>query len=887
MASVSPVVQQCFREASDLARKALEASLEHAVAAIQDAESRSTVVFQRNNLAEAWTKLQKQKANWGAQFPVTLLAAFHDAANAPADIRAPAQPAYQSSNFSELSLVDDSQVAKAIESSRLLQVLLPAVEQQLGELDGLMSTALGLPSVQPDRNPMRPQVFADALRSLLSSGTHDSDMSALWIRHLAPSFARELKEIYKTLTARLQSANVQVASYRVLQTPSNLGGGGGGGGGAAASARSAPGANGANGANGGGAPQRSAARGGAGGFNGTAGTGNGQGLRDEGQTGHMPPASYADLSAYEVQDALFQDFLYRSAPHAQQALAPAYYEAIDQELNALQEPDDDGEPVYRAPVAARYRRMAAVDRPLREVGIDSPLNPETWGQYGVARQRSLVRSQLRKEAKQVGQVLGLEVVRKVVGQVAQDPRLLAPVREGIVALEPSLLRLAMVDPRFLSDEQHPGRRLIERVAERSFKYNDEFSSDFAGFFGQVSPVFNLLNDQVSFEDAKPFAFALAQFEEIWKDEDNADQAQRDKAVSAMRLAEQRQSLADQVAWELSTRPDLDKVPGVVMDFLFGPWALVIAHAKLTDPSGHNDAGVFGLVVSDLLWSVKREATLKAPAKLFEMIPRMLATLREGLARVGHEPGETQAFFETLEKLHRPVLKLRRAKSQQDATDSEQAALAPMEDYELPASAEQRKPKARAGADVWLARQEFDDAGFEDTEVTEAGELTPSAGLQTEALSPQLAPDEATGSNMATLEATTDPDNTVPLDPDDELINEFVEAPSEAAQATEPAEVLASLREGSWVDLYSKRRWLRAQLIWASTKGTLFMFTSQGGQPHSMTRRSCERLIRDRLLRPVETQGVVRQAIEQLAQQPEPRARGATVRSSQPAGLSIH
>ncbi|UUZ74246.1 hypothetical protein LP415_26175 [Polaromonas sp. P1(28)-8] len=58
--------------------------------------------------------------------------------------------------------------------------------------------------------------------------------------------------------------------------------------------------------------------------------------------------------------------------------------------------------------------------------------------------------------------------------------------------------------------------------------------------------------------------------------------------------------------------------------------------------------------------------------------------------------------------------------------------------------------------------------------------------------------------------------------------------------------------------------MRAQLIWAGTKGTLFMFVSHGGQPHSMTRRSCERLIRDRLLRPVDTQGVVGQALDALA-----------------------
>ena len=77
-------------------------------------------------------------------------------------------------------------------------------------------------------------------------------------------------------------------------------------------------------------------------------------------------------------------------------------------------------------------------------------------------------------------------------------------------------------------------------------------------------------------------------------------------------------------------------------------------------------------------------------------------------------------------------------------------------------------------------------------------------------------------------------------------------------------MLSGLQTGHWVDLYSKRRWLRAQLIWASTKGTLFMFLSHGGQPHSMTKRSCEKLIMQRWLRPVASHGVVAQALQVMA-----------------------
>ena len=113
--------------------------------------------------------------------------------------------------------------------------------------------------------------------------------------------------------------------------------------------------------------------------------------------------------------------------------------------------------------------------------------------------------------------------------------------------------------------------------------------------------------------------------------------------------------------------------------------------------------------------------------------------------------------------------------------------------------------------------------------------------------------ETMPTDMAQLWAQEEASRPAPLEP--------TAAKARPAAPVDPDTVLANLREGDWIDLYSKRRWLRAQLIWASTKGTLFMFVSHGGQPHSMTKRICERLIRERYLRPVRMHGVVAQALD--------------------------
>ena len=50
----------------------------------------------------------------------------------------------------------------------------------------------------------------------------------------------------------------------------------------------------------------------------------------------------------------------------------------------------------------------------------------------------------------------------------------------------------------------------------------------------------------------------------------------------------------------------------------------------------------------------------------------------------------------------------------------------------------------------------------------------------------------------------------------------------------------------------------------SSKGALFMFLHHGGQPHSIIRRSREKLTMRHLLRAVDTGAVVVQALEVLA-----------------------
>ena len=811
MSERSPLLDQCTLEVERCAPALLQRCIDAAVAAMQSAENASQSVEQRQRLAQAAWSLTKNRTALTRTYPHRLREAFVQADEEQGMTRFVGM-----SDSSMLQLVDDSAVSESLEAVRLLQNLLPMVEQVLPVLDARMSSLIGLNSVQVEKNPLRPSVFVRELRDLVVELESDAAVRSLWLQYMAPTLGRELAQLYEQIALLLQRANVQEASYRIRLVEDTESGRGGESSGFTPIEMDQIGS-------GWGAPGL------------RSGTGSGSSRGSVSETGSGAQVSMQALGQARspLGGTVYQAFLQSRSAGFDAPLDPSFYEQVDQALAQVdasafaEKPDDDD----LAREQTRYQDLPAVDRPAREVGIDSPLRADRWGAYGQAHERTRVLLGLKQQAQQVSQAVGLDLVRKLVGQVARDPLLLAPVREAVVALEPALLRLALAEPRYFGEANHPARRLVEQVAQRSFRFNDEFADDFTAFAESLREAVNQLN-AANTSDAAPFAQALEGLAARWRVEDSAEQIAHDEQLQALRFAQDRQELADQVAWEISMRPDVFNAPEVVLDFLYGSWSLVIASVQLRqadktnpDPSGYRAA------VGTLLWSVRPEI-LRQPKQVFEALPGLLRTLNAGLAMLGKPAEETQNFFDALIQLHQPLLNLRRTRAQSDAAHSGPALLAPVEgdlaepikrvvgNGERPVPAEQ----------PWLTAQELVRAGFED-----AGSIPVENG-------------EASGKSLL----------------------DGVQVPQTQAQESELTEasvsaLIGQLRKSVRVDLFSKDVWIRAELVWASNRSTLFMFTSHGGRVHSMTLRSCEKLVRKRWLRLVATRAVVDAALKAVGE----------------------
>lgn len=149
-----------------------------------------------------------------------------------------------------------------------------------------------------------------------------------------------------------------------------------------------------------------------------------------------------------------------------------------------------------------------------------------------------------------------EIVARMVQNIAQDARLLPPIQRAVQALKPVIGQLAQIDPQFFSDEQHPARRLLDALTQRSMVFSSEDAPGFARFMQMVHQAVGHLAGQ-TITSATPFASVLKALETAWKAQQQnqqAEQRQKEAQSEAEAMAkiaqQQQQQLTQSVAAKL-------------------------------------------------------------------------------------------------------------------------------------------------------------------------------------------------------------------------------------------------------------------------------------------------------------------------------------------------
>ncbi|CAN5632424.1 hypothetical protein BH11PSE7_BH11PSE7_22110 [soil metagenome] len=794
----------CITQAMNGARPLMEKMLSATRSALQDEASRAAAGPGREALRDSLRLLGLYEGPLSSLFPQSLETAL----SGPDGSARPKSPGAALS-FDELELMDDAQVQETVELARAQQAALLATEIPLQNFNALICAVQGLKTVQPGHNPLRPEVYVRALRTSLTQCGAPAAARLRWLGTMGDALGRELADSYVSLSVVLRQAGVVGSSYVVTQV--------GGASAPAAASGAAPVA--------GAAAAPAAAAQGSGSGSGTASldaaaTGTGTGTGTGAGAGAGAGAGSAAQGASRDEVLLTVKQLRRLLSGELDGARPRVAGGASAGSGFVTSLRHDTQHTVPAAFEA-LQEMKQVDQVMQRLRAQTASSPVPQDVAGATPTLAGLRQQLRTDARGVGQQLGLEVVNLMVENIAGDKRLLAPLQQVVRELEPALLRLALIDPRFFSDKLHPARRLLEQMTQRSLAWQDASAPAFIAFMEPLTEAVQVLA-RIPIENVEPFDYALKTLTQVWSDQQRREKRQRESAVKSLLQAEQRNILAGKLARDIRAREDAQLAPQDITTFLAGPWAQVMAQARLSDRAGMADPGGYGAVINDLIWSAQPELARNSVPRLTRIIPGLLAALREGLASIDYPQEKLTRFFDELMELHQQALRPAGA-----VVPTPVATRA-----ELDAQFAERMQE-----EPWLAPAEAKDSGFMDTGMLDS---SLEAALDHNGQKPDFAPTQAGFSETRPASAWR----------------------TSTAGAPAPDDLIPA---GSWVEFVVGNRATRTQLTWASPHGTLFMFTNAEGSTHSMTRRSLDKLLADGGLRVISDHAVVDEALDAVAQ----------------------
>jgi len=757
--SADALYQRCVREAAAAAQPLMEGLVDQTRMALLAQVEHLRYTQRREVLSDALALLDKYKATLVKQLPKELVQ------RSLGGVAPEAQGRTAGLRFDQLELMDDDQVQERVESARALQAATLEVDEQLAELNALICAIQGLSTVQPERNPIRPEVFVKALTQVIAQTQVRSEVRMAWLQVMGTALGKGLQEVYRQVIELLHAAGVQAAGYAIRQAESQQ-------------IRS---------------PRANA------GPIGSGRLGGGDSWVGADSARQAVALDPSVLTVQRLHDLVSGQF----DPH----------QHVDRRRpnSRPTSPDKWG----RRASDHNSDTVPAALEALEELGQVDELVQRLEQVLGQVDGQSL-RLQALRPVSPMGQRVAEEVVQLMLENIIADPRLLPPLRDELARLRPSLVALSRIDPRFFSDRQHPARRLLEAVTQRGLAFNDPEHEAFAEFLAPLHEAVDILN-QVQVQDAEPFELALQTLTEAWNEQAEQEESRRKAAVKALLHAEQRNMLADKLVPGLRRRAREGKAPGVVGDFLAGPWCQVLAHVQLSSDLTPSVREAMEAVVDEVLWSIRPSQVKGQSDRLIRLIPHILSTLRQGLRLVDYPDDEAAKFFNELVKLHRFALR---------------ASLLSKKEAEADEAAAQVAPPV-AVAPVARGSSASEDSGWPES-------------------SPWLGPQEAVATGFM----------------DDLPAGAPAPMPDSSPASLYPMDsgpVLERLKIGVWVDLVRQGERSRLQLTWQSPHQTMFMFTGMGGETHSMTRRLLERLWSESRLVIVADQQVLDGALDAVAQ----------------------
>lgn len=253
---------------------------------------------------------------------------------------------------------------------------------------------------------------------------------------------------------------------------------------------------------------------------------------------------------------------------------------------------------------------------------------------GAVRERS---AEFKKKAETDSEKAIIEVVALMFQSILSEDRIPSAVRVWFARLQVPVLRVALAEPEFFSNINHPARKLIDRMGAVALGF-DSASITGSALETEVRRIVQVI-EQYPETGRRVFQLVHDEFEKFLAKHLTEKQS-TSQLVSVAQQVEQRETLAIKYTIELRTMLNDMPVRDEVREFLFKTWAEVLALSAVRHGAQHAETVSFKRTAADLVWASSAKPNRTERAQVIQALPDILHRLREGLAMVGVE-GEAQ------------------------------------------------------------------------------------------------------------------------------------------------------------------------------------------------------------------------------------------------------
>lgn len=427
-------------------------------------------------------------------------------------------------------------------------------------------------------------------------------------------------------------------------------------------------------------------------------------------------------------------------------------------------------------------------------------------------------AQLQSAARHDGDRHVITMLAQLFDKILADAQLNTPLRETLARLQTPFLRCALVDPAFLDDHAHPSWLLLNRIASHAMGYEHPQDPRLLGFLDGIEPILREL-ERSREQSAERHREVLQQVEAVIAAQLRVEQEEIGPVIARRRREEemaqiqarQRERIAQRIqAFLQAAQLPEDAVSPLLLRFLNGPWARVLASSTLLH--GEESSSVAGLteVVDQLVRSVQPLRSAADRDWMLRTVPRVIERLRHGMALIDLPQPERDAFLSQLMAAHTDNLKagLRRAP--------------PPAAPPAAASTDDLVRQLQAAEGEWSGRASAGDT------VMDAASL-----------------------------------DTVPAD-----LMDITQRPA----PVRVEDWLARLKPGAWARVFVTSRLTPLRLLWVSPSRSNWVFSSgawnRDGPPrvHALTRGALEQLHAQRLAADLEGPSLLERAADSLFQE---------------------